>query len=139
MYRAAKTPSGAPTTLLSTEGHTVWVVKRDPARPHAVTDHGHVGELWRSKSRDPGISVSVMGRRTYYQSQMGSTVMMHDTGESYTPIVATTPANNAGGATPPAAEPVEPRGVPAWKLQQDPKLRALLRDGLSRNCGGYGS
>jgi RNA-directed DNA polymerase len=56
--------------------------------------------------------------------------MMNETGESYTPIVAETPSNKAEGASPSAAETDEPRGVPKWNLQRDPKLRALLRDGL---------
>jgi RNA-directed DNA polymerase len=56
--------------------------------------------------------------------------MMNEGGESYTPVVAKTPANNAAGATPEVAELGESRGVPNWNLQRDPKLRALIRDGL---------
>ena len=56
--------------------------------------------------------------------------MMDEAGESYTPIVAETPSNKAEGAIPSVAETDEPRGVPEWNLQRDPKLRALLRDGL---------
>lgn len=56
--------------------------------------------------------------------------MMYEGGESYTPIVAETPSNNAAGASPGGAETDEPRGVPNWNLQRDPKLRALLRDSL---------
>ncbi len=58
--------------------------------------------------------------------------MMHKTGKSYTPIVATTPANNADGR-PAAAERVESRGVPHWNLQRNPKLRAQLRTGLQED------
>jgi len=56
--------------------------------------------------------------------------MMYEGGESYTPIVAETPSNNAAGAMPGAAEAGEPRGVPNWNLSRDPKLRALIRDSL---------
>lgn len=56
--------------------------------------------------------------------------MMYESGESYTPIVALTPSNNAEGVIPSAAETVEPRGVPKWNLQRNPKLRALLRERL---------
>ena len=56
--------------------------------------------------------------------------MMYETGESYTSIVVKTPANNAQGAMPQAAEPDERRGVPAWNLQRDPKGRTLIREHL---------
>ena len=53
--------------------------------------------------------------------------MMHETGESYTSIVAVKPPNNDAGATPVSAEAGEPRGVPAWNLQRDAKIRAQIR------------
>lgn len=56
--------------------------------------------------------------------------MMYETGESYTPVVAVKPPNNAGGATPPAAGAVEPRGVPEWNPQRELKRRAQLRASL---------
>ena len=52
---------------------------------------------------------------------------MHETGESYTSIVAVKPTNNDAGATPVSAEAGEPRGVPAWNLQRDAKIRAQIR------------
>lgn len=61
---------------------------------------------------------------------------MNEIGESYTSIRARTPSNKAEGATPSAAETDELRGVPKWNLSRDPKLRALLREGLHEKLRG---
>ena len=53
--------------------------------------------------------------------------MRHESRESYTSIVAVKPPNNDAGATPVSAEAGEPRGVPAWNLQRDAKIRAQIR------------